>query len=277
MSKDDYRQTLGYPHRITHGRTVCYFRDLPDAPVMAGMQAWLSQPLQTRVSAEQVPGDGLSLFGKRVRVGKLSKRIRSTRGLPKRDGTYDWLVEEMINTAEANVRGARVPELVGYGYTRSSLGLVTEQFLVTRMLQGYVDGAQWLRTHPGSVHELIATLFAMLKALYDKGISHMDLWAGNLMIADDPSEPAMVIDLENCFTTPPQHLPELLALQMSLPYRCSLYAYITEADYDRLVYETLWTYGDIDLGRFAPLYAQAKHQRITNEARRPIFTKGRLE
>jgi hypothetical protein len=277
MPREDFRHAINYPHRVTCGKTVYFFRDKPDADVLDAMHNWLARPLKRRLATEPLPHANVALFGKRVSIRNLRKQVRATRGVRKSNGTYDWLVEEMINTAEANQRGAAVPEMVGYGYTRSRLGWVKEQFLVTRLLHGYTDGAQWLRAHPGSVQQLISTLFGVLRDLHGKGISHIDLWAGNVMIPSTPGEPAMAIDLENCFTTPPQYLPELLALQFALPYRCSLYRYITEVDYDQRVHEELARYGNIDLTRFAPLYAQAKHERITNEARRPVFTQGALQ
>ncbi|WP_322361931.1 hypothetical protein [Pseudomonas sp. Teo4] len=60
----------------------------------------VSAPLDCNVSA---------LFTKREQLDSLKKKWRVQRGNPKRNGMYDWAVEELINTREAARRGHACP------------------------------------------------------------------------------------------------------------------------------------------------------------------------
>lgn len=276
MISEAFAKQLGYNVKLGCGRTTLHFREAPSATLLNGLGEWLRQPPKARTSSAPLLRKGLALFTKRTVVHTLSKRLRITRGASKGNGMLDWPIEEVCNTAVANHRGARMPKLVGYGYTRSRLGLVEELFLFTAMLQGHSNGLEWLERNPGRAQVLVRKAFAVLKALHGKGISHMDFWAGNVMVPDDETQPASAVDLENGFTTPPPHLPELLAFQFGFFYHRFVYRYMLEADYDHLVAEALPAYGEVPPGRFDALYAKAKHEPIGRVTRRRIFLEGRV-
>nr|WP_240158532.1 MULTISPECIES: lipopolysaccharide kinase InaA family protein [unclassified Pantoea] len=189
---------------------------------------------------------------------------------------YDWSLEELINTHEAARRGARVPALKGFGYRRSKLGLMQDFILITELLTGHVDGMSTVRQAPESVHHVIRATFELLHALHAQGITHMDLWAANVMLPKRGE--AQAIDLENSFSEPTDYLSETLGFQFGFFYFREIYRYITEADYDAAVECALAEYfPDVQRAAFNRVYALAKHEEIGRLKRREIFTSGVLE
>ncbi|KAB5619161.1 hypothetical protein F7234_21840 [Pseudomonas putida] len=265
-----------YPYTLRYRDTTLHFQSpIPDHTRQAFEQLIEQTPSAKRISA---PLDcaASKLFTKREKLDSLKKKWRMQRGNPKRNGMYDWSLEELINTREAARRGARVPGLKGFGYRRSKLGLMQDFFLITELLTGHVDGLTKLRDAPENVHPVIQSSFELLHALHAQGITHMDLWAANVMLPEQGE--AQAIDLENSFFGPTDYPSETLGFQFGFFYYREIYRYITEADYDAAVEGALAEYfPDVQRAAFNRVYALAKHEEIGRLKRREIFTNGILE
>lgn len=267
-----------YPYTLKHRRTTLHFQ----APLTPHTRAAIEQLIEQRPGAKRVSAPlgcaQSALFTKREQLDSLKKKWRVQRGTPKRSGLYDWTLEELINTCEASRRGARVPNLVGYGYSRSKLGLVQDLFLITQLLEGHVDGLTLIRQNPAALDRVLEAAFELLHALQAQGITHMDLWAANVMLPLDERAQPMAIDLENSFCKPTDFPNETLGFQLGFLYYHEIYRYITEADYDAKVEQALATYfPQIERTAFDRVYAIAKHQDIGRLARRDIFLAGHIE
>ena len=229
-----------------------------------------------RLSAA-VTSAGASVFAKAQALDNIKSKIRVTLGKPKRTGEFDWPVEEFLNTVKANDRGADVAPLIGFGYKKSRLGLIEEFFIITHMLDGHIDGLQWLERDPTQIESLIRKSFALLHSLNGSHITHMDFWAANLMLSEDQDLPAKGIDLENCFHSKPEHPAATLGFQFGFFYFREIYRFITEAHYDALVEEALGQYPDLDREQFTHFYQASKHMKIGRKERRRVFTDGVLD
>ncbi|MFG0826840.1 lipopolysaccharide kinase InaA family protein [Pseudomonas sp. CJQ_7] len=265
-----------YPHTLRYRDTTLHLR----APIAAHTRQAFERLIDQSANARRVSAPlgcaRSKLFTKREKLDSLRKKWRMQRGSPRRNGLYDWSLEELINTREANRRGARVPDLVGYGYTRSRFGLMQDFFLVTEQLTGHVDGLTVLRESAEAVYRVIAASFELLHALHCSGITHMDLWAANVMLPLQGK--AQAIDLENSFAEPTAFFSETLGFQFGFFYYREIYRYITEADYDAAVECALAEYfPDVQRAAFNRVYALAKHEEIGRLERRDIFTSGVLE
>lgn len=266
----------GYPFTFKHQRSTLHLKAPVTASTALAFTHLLSQERRAkRVSAPLSSGE-LALFAKRQVLETLPKKIRFARGTRKRCGMFDWPVEELINTAEANRRGARVPAVVGYGYTKSRLGLMDDFFILTELLQNYTDGYQWMLARPEEVERVIAAAFDLLFSLNSRGIYHMDLWAANVMMCDEGLRATHAIDLENCFAATPKFLNETLGFQFGFFYRREIYRNIDEKHYDELVMNALRAY-EVDHGRFSAVYEQVKHQDVGRKERRGVFSLGRVD
>lgn len=264
-----------YPHVLRYRDTTLHFQaPLPCHTRQAIEQLIDQAPTAKRVSAP-LACSASRLFAKREKLDSLKKRWRMHRGNPKRNGMYDWPIEELINTREAAKRGARVPGLVGYGYSRSKLGLMQDFFLITELLHDHVDGLTKTRAAPEAVQHVMEATFELLHALHGRGITHMDLWAANVMLPQQGK--ARAIDLENCFFETSDYPDETLGFQFGFFYFREIYRYITEADYDSAVNVALARYfPDVERAAFDRVYALAKHQDVGRLERRAIFTSGVL-
>ncbi|EJN32785.1 Lipopolysaccharide kinase (Kdo/WaaP) family [Pseudomonas sp. GM78] len=170
-----------------------------------------------------------------------------------------------------------MPALMGYGFKKSRLGIIEEFFIITRLLDQHIDGLQWLERNPDEVDTLIKKSFAALGALHERRITHMDLWAANLMLDEQSSQPAKAIDLENCFHTPPQYPSETLGFQFGFLYHREIYRFITEARYDELAAKAIEAYKHLDPEKFKTFYQAGKHEKIGRKERRRIFLEGVLD
>jgi hypothetical protein len=269
---DDSKSLLdGYPFTFKHQRSTFHLKVPFNSVVAQAFEQLLSlNDLAKRTSAP-IAGSAGSLFAKRQVLETFPKKFRFARGARKRCGMYDWPIEELLNTSEAHRRGARVPAVVGYGYTKSRLGLVKDFFIITEMLQGYTDGFQWMQSKPEEIHRVIEASFELLFSLNSNGIYHMDLWAANVMISNDGTAPTYAIDLENCFAQNTECLSETLGFQFGFFYRREVYRYITEAAYDALVESALAAYAGVDPNRFEQVYKQSKHLDVGRKERRFFF------
>lgn len=226
-----------------------------------------------RVSA---PLKGLEdeIFAKAQPLDSLKARIRVTLGRAKRNGMFDWPVEEVLNTLEAQRRGAPIAPLAGFGYSKSPLGITQEYFIFTELLNEHINGISWLETAPDKVETFIRQSFGLLRSLHDKDITHMDFWANNVMVSVACKQPPKAIDLENCFPKTSRYFSETLGFQFGFFYQRDIYRFITEARYDQLVSEELEAYGALDGKAFEHIYRLSKHEKIGRKDRREIFLKG---
>jgi hypothetical protein len=227
-----------------------------------------------RVSA---PLAGLEheVFAKSQPLDNLRPRIRVTLWRAKRDGMFDWPLEEVINTLEAQKRGAPVAHLTGFGYSKSAIGVTEEFFIFTELLASHVNGMDWIQSPDNDVEDFIRLAFRLLRDLHARNLTHMDFWANNVMVSLDPKRSHKAIDLENCFLSRPRkHVCETLGFQLGFFYRRELYRFITEARYDQLVYEELAGHYMVDRERFDAVYLLAKHEIISRRARREVFING---
>ena len=265
-----------YPHVVRYRDATLHFQTaLPHHTQQAIEQLVALTPTAKRVSAP-LPCSASKLFAKREKLDSLKKKWRMKRGNPKRNGMYDWPIEELINTREAAKRGARVPGLIGYGYTSSKLGLMQDFFLITELLHDHVDGLSRTRAAPETVSAVLEATFELLHALQRRGVTHMDLWVANVMLPEQGK--ACAIDLENCFFGHTDYPDETLGFQFGFIYFREIYRYITEADYDSVVEQALARYfPNVGRAGFDRIYALAKHQEVGRVARRDIFSNGVLE
>lgn len=279
MSPDPSTWPKEYPYTLKHRRTTLHFQTPLAEHTRTALERLVERarvPGAKRISAP-LDCERSQLFAKREQLDSLKKKWRVQRGAARSDGTYDWAVEEIINTYKAHQRGAPVPELVGFGYTRSRLGLVQDLFVITRLLQGYSDGLSVLQQDPSSVYRVLDASTELMFSLHKQGITHMDLWAGNVMLCDSQAGAPVAIDLENSFFVPSAFASETLGFQFAFLYLREIYRYITEAKYDAWVDIALNNFApEIDKAAFRRVYEYAKHEHIGRLDRREIFLRGQV-
>ena len=278
MTRFSWPHSNDYPVTLKHQRTTLHLqKELPTLTRQALKRMIDLTPDAKRVSAPLECASS-RLFTKRERLDSFRQKWRVQHGTRKRNGMFDWSLEELVNTCEANRRGARVPGLVGFGYSRSKVGLIDDVFLITHRLDGYLDGYNWILAHPQAVNQLLDATFELLHALHAQGITHMDLWAANVMLPEQVGKPAMAIDLENSFSVPTAFFSETLAFQFGFFYYRHIYRFITEIDYDAKVKQAVERYfPQIREADFKRVYEIAKHQDIGRLKRRDIFLEGKIE
>lgn len=264
-------------HSVKHQRTTLYFRSPVPSLTRQALISLIEQPSGAKRMSAPLECTDSALFFKREPLDSFKKKWRMQRFTAKRNGMYDWPLEELINTREATRRGARVPPLVGYGYSRCKLGLMKDFFIISRSLADHIDGMALIRANPQAVRTVIEATAELLHELHNHGISHMDLWAANVMLPLHGSGPAQAIDLENGFFTPTAYFSETLSFQFGFLYLRHIYRYITESAFDDLVAHCLAKYfPHVDRKAFDQTYEVAKHQVIDRLERRAIYTKGRV-
>ncbi len=215
-------------------------------------------------------------FVKTEKIDSFPSRMRATFGMQRSDGGHTWLVEELRNSVEAFRRGAPVPQVAGFGYQRRGRRLVREFFLVSEMLDGHVNGMEWIRRPGIDIESFLQSCFSLFKHLHDREIFHLDLWLANIMV--DPANPDQlrVVDLENCHIGAAPRYAETLGFQFGFFYFRFVREYLTEARYDELVSTALQAYGDIDGECFSRVYELAKHRPTCRKKRRLLISQGKL-
>ncbi|MEH6388880.1 MAG: hypothetical protein V7772_13510 [Pseudomonas profundi] len=91
-----------------------------------------------------------SIFIKSSKIIGLKSTVLITLGKKKKEkhgGAFDWLIEELINTAHANKLDDASVKLNGWGYRQDKLGMIREFFILTEHLVNYIDGYAWLADH----------------------------------------------------------------------------------------------------------------------------------
>lgn len=216
------------------------------------------------------------LFVKTVTLKSLASRLRVTFGWRRRSGQYDWPVAELLNNLGAHNQGSPTPKLRGFGFRRSSLGLVHEFYLITEALAGYQDARHALASGEVDVLKAVESIFNLMVELHSKNVHHLDLWCANIML--DPQGQAQIkaIDLENCYVGATEHLSQVLAFQFGFLYYEGLKAYLSEEEYDELVKQALGYFSHIDLAVFMPIYSICKHRHISRKGRIKLLKRGHL-
>ena len=266
-----------FSYTLNHRRSTLHFKTAPAAFTTQALQRLVEQKGSSKRISAPLDCSQSALFTKRQPLDSLKKKLRVAFGGRKRKDLNDWVVEELVNTAEAHKRGARVAPLIGFGYSRDRLGLMDDFIIITGLLSGHTDGWKWVNANPKQVETLIVSAFELLRSLHQQGISHMDLWAANVMLPDELPGPAQAIDLENCFCRPTAFLSETLGFQFGFFYFREIYRFITEARYDELVDAALAEYPDIDRERFKHCYQISKHEQVGRKGRRAVFLEGKLQ
>lgn len=218
-----------------------------------------------------------ALFIKSSTIDSIPARIRTTLGIKRRSGLYDWALEELNNHTEAQKRTALVPKLLGYGLVRQRSGLVTEVFLSYEHLANWRDGFSWLQQNPSQANSFANACLELITQLNQEGIYHLDLWAGNVMINEDNLEHLKVIDLENCYIGENHNPSETLGFQFAFLYQHQLHSFISESHYDQLVNAQLARLGDIELSRLRLFYEHFKHHGADRKERHLIPKTGQME
>jgi hypothetical protein len=267
-----------YPVTFIFGNTTLHLTEQPSFEAQQALEQLIkkrnAQKL-TRASAPLASGD-TPLFAKVQPLDTLKAKVRVTLGKPQRNGRFDWPLEELVNTLEAQRRGVQMPPLQGFGYSKDRLGLTREYFILTRLLEDHIDGVQWLKRNPENVETFILKAFELLSSLARKNITHMDFWIGNIMIPRSSQKSLKAIDFENCFAGTTSHPSETLGFQLGFFYRREIYKFITEADYDRLVDEYVGQRRGISRERFDEVYLASKHEHVGRKQRREVFLNGNL-
>lgn len=276
MRKGKKKLVDEYPFTFKHRRSTLHLKAPVIASVAEALTQLLSQERQAKRVSAPLPLGEHALFAKRQVLETLPKKIRFARGTRKRCGMFDWPIEELINTAEAHRRGTCVPAVVGYGYTKSRLGLMDDFFIITELLQNYTDGYQWMLARPEEVERVIDKAFKLLFSLNSSGVYHMDLWAANVMMCDKGVGATFAIDLENCFVQETEYLSETLGFQFGFFYLREVNGLVDEAQYDAAVKLALQRYASVDLERFIKIYQVSKHRHLGRKDRRDVFLRGNV-
>lgn len=259
-------------------KTTLHLKDHPSPATRQALVELIKQRSNqklSRISAPLKAGNEL-MFAKVQPLDSFKAKVRVTLSRAQRNGRYDWPLEELINTHEAHARGANVSRLLGFGYTKSTLGLTKEFFIITRLLNQHVDGLQWMEQNPHRIEHFIESSFELLSALNRKAITHMDFWAANVMVSLQEDGLPKAIDLENCFRATSQYPAETLGFQLGFFYHRDVYRFITESRYDELVVRYITGIEHIDSAKFLKVYKASKHEKIGRKERRDIFLSGNL-
>lgn len=270
-----------FPSTFRHLNAKLYLIEPPASTAAHAFKGLIESRIHRRhrkMERVSAPLRGLEteVFAKSQPLDNLRPKIRVTLWRAKRDGMFDWPLEEVINTVEAQQRGAPVARLTGFGYSKSRIGVTEEFFIFTELLTSHSNGMDWIQEEANDIEAFIRIAFQLLKQLHDKHLTHMDYWANNVMVSRSSTEPHKAIDLENCFlSSSSDYLSEVLGFQFGFFYRRDIYRFITEARYDQLVDEELARhYSSVDRARFESIYPLAKHEVISRRARRDVFLNG---
>lgn len=199
------------------------------------------------------------LFIKASTLESFPSRLRTTLGLRRRSGLYDWPLEELNNHVAAQKRTNRLPRLLAYGLVQQRFGIVSEVFLSYEHLTNWIDGYQWLRMNPTRAQDFVQASLELITQLDRESIYHLDLWAGNIMIKDDDLSTLKAIDLENCFIGDNANMSATLGFQFALLYEHQTHRFINEAEYDHLVNIQLSKMPAVNLPKFRDFYEYFKH------------------
>ncbi|RYZ79508.1 MAG: hypothetical protein EOP06_27065, partial [Proteobacteria bacterium] len=106
MSFPDRSVLESFPTTLNHRNATVFTTCSTDDSTQQAIQDLIDtrHQLKDRVSAP-LKGMENDLFAKSQPLDSLKPKLRVTFGRAKRDGTFDWPVEEVINTHRAQKRG----------------------------------------------------------------------------------------------------------------------------------------------------------------------------
>src|SRR5690606_228496 len=183
-----YKHAFG--HRVRHGDLFLHLQNETAEDILKPIAELIARRRTHRLRkgiACCLSGVRSRLFVKTVELDSFPNRLRATLGLRRRDGAHIWPVAELLNTVDAFHRGAPVPRVLGFGYRRRGVSLVRELFLVSEMLDGHVNGQDWLRGGEADVEAFVRSCFGLFHELHERQVFHLDLWLANIML--DPARP----------------------------------------------------------------------------------------
>lgn len=189
------------------------------------------------------------IFLKRFAAGDFKHMLRMTFGLKRRQGGFDWPIAELVNSCEVLTRGGNIPDLKAFGFCFSPLGLIKEVFLIFELMDGYIDGLQWLeliKDNPDAVELFLTDCVALIANLHQREIYHLDPWLENIML--HPSQPRRLfpIDVENCFIGKPPSAFTVTGFQFGYMFQRGPMQVFQEERFDRIVKGLLQTYPGFD-------------------------------
>ncbi len=187
------------------------------------------------------------VFLKRFAAGDLKHMVRMTFGLKRRTGGLDWPIAELIHTCEVLARGGAIPDLKGFGYCLSPLGLIREVFLVFDLLEGYVNGLQWLeqiKDEPEALELFLSDCVELIADLHRQDIYHLVPWLENIMLHPSNPRSLVPIDVENCFIGIPQSIFTVAGFQFGYMFQRGPMQVFPEERFDTIVERLLKTYPD---------------------------------
>ena len=269
-----------FPHTIVSGDLTLHLDEIGAADILEPISALLAQRAAgelRRSLSGCMSGERSRFFVKTVELESLPSRVRATYGLQRRMGGYEWPIAELMNSASAFSQGAPVPRLRGFGYRRNGVRPVRELFLISDMLDGYVDGKFWLSQPQMKIEPFLQGAFALMHELHEKQVCHLDLWVGNIMLDPQRLDAMKVVDLENCFIGHPPYWSQALGFQFAFLYMRLVQDHIDEARYDQLVDAALAGYSGLDRVGFERTYSACKKQQVSRKKRRDLLLSGNLQ
>lgn len=210
-----------------------------------------------------------SIFVKRFAAGDLKHSLRMTFGVKRRRGGLDWPIAELINSCEVMSRSGGLPDLLGFGYRLSNLGLVEEVYLFFDLLEGYVNGIDWLESikeKPDEVEEFLSDCVQLIASLNQLNIYHLDPWLENIMLHPDRPRELVPIDVENCFIGAPEAPFVVAGFQYGYMFQRGPMRVFSEERFDDMVREVLETYPGFEEVHMEP-YAQCKRSWLGRKQR----------
>lgn len=228
---------------------------------------------RTLIVATQ-PRDQSKYFIKRSFLTGFQSRFRTTFGLSRKKAGPDWEIAELINSLNAFQKSIDMPRTVGFGYRRR-LGLISDVEIISEYLSDHTNAATWLSTNPEKteIRDFVGTIQKLIMGLHQREIYHLDIWAGNLMLAPD-GDTLKIIDFENCQFGRTEYSHELLGFLFGFFYYREIKKHLTAQEYDEITKHMLENHPEIDTARFSKLYELSKNLKIGRKERREIFHNG---
>lgn len=275
-----FRQYNGqYPYRVSYSDLTMQMAEGISVDLLSQVHGLIRgrEQIQGKSRASgMLEVESQRLFVKTSLLESWPSRLRVTFGQQRRQGGFDWAVQEVINSVEAYRRGVPTPPLKGFGCRYGSRRLVSEVFMVSEWLEGHVDGLTWLRRPNVDGEAFLRSIFALIQLMHDREVRHLDLWVANVMLDPQNPEAPKVIDLENCYIGRTDFLAETLGFQFGFLFRREVHAKLDEARYDALVEQALNAYDGLDRERFRRVYEVSKRQHIGRKERSLIPRRGLL-
>lgn len=213
--------------------------------------------------------DNETVFIKRFAAGDFKHSLRMTFGLKRRRGGLDWPIAELINSCEVSARSGGIPELLGFGYRLSAFGLVDEVYLLFNLLDGYVNGIEWLdriKGNPADMESFLSNCIHLVASLHQRDIYHLDPWLENIMVHPDRPGELIPIDVENCFIGKPDAPFVVAGFQFGYMFQRGPMRLFSEERFDEMVRDVLKTYPAFEESHMEP-YTQCKRSWLGRKQR----------